>query len=77
MTLLEFERRKRGWQQGHLADLVGVTSQAICAFERGKLRPSPTTARRLAELFTVPATTLFMAVDAVGLLDVDAEEAVR
>lgn len=49
-TLVKRYRLRRGWSQEELAELADVSVRSISDIERGRqLRPSPGTARRLAD----------------------------
>lgn len=59
-------RESRGLSQAQLAEKVGVTSQQISAWERGKVKP---TADKLAKIMTAlesPATFFFVDYGANG-----------
>lgn len=47
-------RHRRMWTMSHLAELVGITPQAISSFERGDSVPKPETLRELARQLDVP-----------------------
>ena len=53
-------REKRGWSQGELARLLGVSRQTINAVETDKYDPSLPLALRMAKLFAVPVEQLFL-----------------
>jgi putative transcriptional regulator len=55
-------RGARGWSQGELAELVGVSRQTINAIETGRYEPSLALALQLAGLFAVPVEHLFLLV---------------
>lgn len=52
-------REERGWSQGRLAELVGVSRQTINAIEGGRFDPSLPLALRLAALFEQPVEKIF------------------
>jgi len=47
-------RERKGLSQKELADLVGITQQAIASWESGKKKPRYDKLQRLAEIFKVP-----------------------
>ncbi len=53
---LKEAREVRGIQQVFLAEMLGVSAQAISNYERDKSRPSPEVLDRLVEILNVPAT---------------------
>ena len=44
-------REERGWSQGQLAELLGVSRQTVNALETGRYDPSLPLAFRIARLF--------------------------
>lgn len=58
-VLREF-REARGWSQGRLAELLGVSRQTINAVETDKYDPSLPLALRLARLFGVNPQDIFL-----------------
>jgi putative transcriptional regulator len=58
-VLREF-REARGWSQGALAALLGVSRQTINAVETDKYDPSLPLALRLAKLFGVNPQDIFL-----------------
>ena len=50
-TLLPELRRERGWTQGDLAALLGVSRQTINSIEKGKYDPSRPLAFAIARAF--------------------------
>lgn len=58
-VLREF-REARGWSQGRLAQLLGVSRQTINAVETDKYDPSLPLALRLARLFAVNPQDIFL-----------------
>jgi putative transcriptional regulator len=53
-------REASGWSQGELARRLGVSRQTVNAVETDKYDPSLPLALRLAKLFAVPVTQLFL-----------------
>lgn len=53
-------REQKGWSQGELARLLGVSRQTINAVETDKYDPSLPLALRMALLFEVPVPSLFI-----------------
>ncbi len=53
-------REARGWSQGELARLLGVSRQTINAVETDKYDPSLPLALRMAKLFVVAVPELFI-----------------
>lgn len=47
-------RKKKGFTQEKLAELIGVESQSLSYMETGKFSPSPDTLSKLAEILNVP-----------------------
>ncbi len=58
-VLREF-REAKGWSQGRLAELLGVSRQTINAVETDKYDPSLPLALRLARLFAVNPQDIFL-----------------
>ncbi len=58
MTVLEAERRDRGWSQTDLAFHAQTTQGEISRFERRMAEPRPLQAQRLSRLLGVPADAL-------------------
>lgn len=52
-------RREKGLTQDALAELLGVTAQAVSKWERGESMPETAMLPKLAELFDVSLDTLF------------------
>ena len=52
-------RAERNWSQATLADLAGVSRQAINAIETNKHDPSLPLAFKLAAIFELPIETIF------------------
>ena len=53
-------REAKGWSQGELARRLGVSRQTINAVETDKYDPSLPLALRMAKLFAVDITKLFI-----------------
>lgn len=53
-------REAQGWSQGELARRLGVSRQTVNAVETDKYDPSLPLALRMAKLFAVPVTDLFL-----------------
>lgn len=53
-------REEQGWSQGELARRLGVSRQTVNAVETDKYDPSLPLALRMAKLFAVPVTALFL-----------------
>lgn len=53
-------REAQGWSQGELARRLGVSRQTVNAVETDKYDPSLPLALRMAKLFAVPVTELFI-----------------
>ena len=53
-------REAKGWSQGELAQRLGVSRQTINAVETDKYDPSLPLALRMAKLFGVAVTKLFV-----------------
>ena len=52
-------RTERGFTQGELAELVGVTRKTVNTVENGVFSPSALLAIKLAEALSVPVEQLF------------------
>lgn len=52
-------REARGWTQGDLADLAGVSRQSINSIERGRYVPSLELALTFARLFKTSTDEIF------------------
>jgi putative transcriptional regulator len=59
-NVLREMREARGWSQGRLAQLLGVSRQTINAVETDKYDPSLPLALRLARLFGCNPQDIFM-----------------
>lgn len=57
---LREQREARGWSQGELARRLGVSRQTINAVETDKYDPSLPLALRMAKLFAVAVTEIFI-----------------
>ena len=57
---LKLGREARGLTTIALADLVGITKQAISAYEAGQKTPSPHVMRRISEVLRIPAHYFLM-----------------
>lgn len=53
-------REAKGWSQGDLARKLGVSRQTINAVETDKYDPSLPLALRMAKLFGLPVSKLFI-----------------
>lgn len=60
--ILKRERRKHGWTQSALAELLGIDANTVSRWERGSHVPFPIFRTKLSELFGIPLEEL-------GLLD--------
>lgn len=56
---VETHRKRLGFTQEALGDLVGVTRQTIIAIERGNYVPSLLLAMKIAQVFLVPIEEVF------------------
>lgn len=52
-------RAEKGWSQGDLAEILGVSRQTINAIETEKYDPSLPLAFKIARLFKQPIETIF------------------
>lgn len=57
---LKVLRAERDWNQGDLADRLGVSRQSVNAIETGKYDPSLPLAFRIADLFGLPIEVIFL-----------------
>jgi transcriptional regulator with XRE-family HTH domain len=64
--ILKRERRKHGWTQSALAELLGIDANTVSRWERGSHVPFPIFRTKLSELFGIPLEEL-------GLLDEEPE----
>lgn len=53
-------RAVRDWNQGDLADRLGVSRQSVNAIETGRYDPSLPLAFRIADLFELPIEAIFL-----------------
>ena len=53
-------REGRGWSQGQLAELLGVSRQTVNALETGRYDPSLPLAFRIARLFGTAIEAVFL-----------------
>jgi len=53
-------REERGWSQGQLAELLGVSRQTVNALETGRYDPSLPLAFRIARLFGPAIEAVFL-----------------
>ncbi|KAF1685963.1 helix-turn-helix transcriptional regulator [Pseudoxanthomonas taiwanensis] len=53
-------REERGWSQGQLAELLGVSRQTVNALETGRYDPSLPLAFRIARLFGTAIEAVFL-----------------
>ena len=64
-------RKEKGWTQEELAELVGVSPQAVSKWENAQSCPDIQLLPKLAELFEISVDVVFLTVDdyclAVGL----------
>jgi putative transcriptional regulator len=58
---LKVLRAERDWNQGDLAEALGISRQSVNAIETGRYDPSLPLAFRIAELFALPIETIFTA----------------
>lgn len=58
MTWLKVYRTMKGMTQRQLADAVGVSFQAVSAYERGRKEPTMRVAKKLSEVLKVPIDNL-------------------
>ena len=66
MTRLEFERRRRGWNQVSLAYHARLGQGDISMIERRRLMPTPRIVARLAQAVDVQPESLLDEVTATG-----------
>src|SRR5262252_8154373 len=64
--ILKRERRKHGWTQSALAELLGIDANTVSRWERGSHVPFPVFRTKLSELLEIPLEEL-------GLLDEEPE----
>ena len=58
MTSIKELRERRGWSQARLAREAEMHPSTICSIERGRLRPYPGQAAKIAEALGVPVGSL-------------------
>ncbi len=58
---LKVLRAERDWNQGDLADRLGISRQSVNAIETGRYDPSLPLAFRIASLFALPIEAIFFA----------------
>jgi putative transcriptional regulator len=56
---LKVLRAERDWNQGDLADALGISRQSVNAIETGRYDPSLPLAFRIAALFDMPIEAIF------------------
>ena len=56
---IKFKRIEQKLSQKQLADLIGVTSQSISDYERGKTVPSYENMQKLSKVLNAPVGELF------------------
>ncbi|HMQ62022.1 MAG TPA: helix-turn-helix transcriptional regulator [Flavilitoribacter sp.] len=56
---IKVERAKKDLTQADLADLIGVSRQAVNAIEKGKFVPSTVLALKMARVFGTPVEQIF------------------
>ncbi len=52
-------RTEKGWSQGELANLLGVSRQTVNALENGRYDPSLPLAFKIARLLSLPIERIF------------------
>ena len=52
-------RKARGLTQKEVSEKVGIAAPTYWAYEHGKIKPTPDTAKRLAAVLGVPWTKFF------------------
>ncbi len=52
-------RTEKGWSQGELASLLGVSRQTVNALENGRYDPSLPLAFKIARLLSLPIEQIF------------------
>lgn len=63
-------RKKRGYTQKQVADLLGLDRSTYSYYELGKIKPDVTTVMKLSEIFDVHYTTILEPEDRQIFLDV-------
>ncbi len=56
---LAFGRRRRGWTKKRLADLTGLSTRSITAYEAGEQEPTPETLNLIAKALAFPFEFMF------------------
>ena len=56
-------RKKKGYTQENLAEIIGVSRQTVNAIEKQKFDPSLNTAFKMAKLFELPIESIFLSED--------------
>jgi putative transcriptional regulator len=56
---MKVERAKKDWTQADLADLIGVSRQAINSIEKSKFVPSTVLALKMAKVFQTTVEEIF------------------
>jgi len=56
---IKVERAKKNWTQADLADIIGVSRQAINSIETGKFVPSTLLALKMAKVFGTTVEIIF------------------
>ena len=51
-------RKKNGYTQAELAEMLGVSRQSVSNWELGSIRPSTSRLKKLSELYSVPVESL-------------------
>lgn len=54
MLNIRAERLKRDWTQENVAELIGITTQAVSLIENGKRYPSYEILRKLESIYNLP-----------------------
>lgn len=56
---LKFKRHEKNLTQKELAEIIGVTSQSVSDYERGKTIPNYTNMIKISEILDTPVSELF------------------
>ncbi len=59
-------RKERGWNQKHLAEMIGTSGPIIGRYERDEMTPSVEVAKKLADSFKVTLDYLVDDMDSVA-----------
>ncbi len=51
-------RKKNGYTQAELAEILGVSRQSVSSWELGAIQPSTSRLKKISELYSVPLETL-------------------